>query len=418
MSKDFTQIISAKIKQLREDNNLSQEDLAKKLNITRPTLSKWENGLSEPSSSQLAQIGELFNVSTEVLLGNAQKSKNIIVVDTSIFIKTPIIIEELVEKFDEVLIPDIVIQELNNLKDRGYHNVKQKAWLAMVNLEKYRENPKVIITEAKYSDDDNNDTKIANVAKARAKKSLYDKIYMYSDDVLFGFLISGFSNLESITPKKYEEIFRDDQTNYNVFETQQFTDAVSNKNIKAVMNFNLTDIDVNRIESSSGMTPLIIAIRNRDYKMVNQLLEIKKLDINAKDRQKYKFTPLLHACQIKDLEIMKKLVDAGADVNMGSDGLNQGNTPLMVCAWSGFIDGVKYLMEQDICFNQQDNNGFTALHKACIKGFYKIAELLIDKTDIKIRDRNNKTADHHIDVLKNTNRPFLDLFEKHRLELL
>ncbi len=418
MMQNFTQIIAARIKQYREERNWSQQELAEKLLITRPTLSKWENGQSEPSSSQLAMLAQLFNVSIEMIFGNAKKASSVIVVDTSIFIKTPIVIEELVDKFDEVVIPDIVIQELNNLKDKGNSNVKQRAWLAMVTLQKYQEHQKVFFTNAKYLSDENNDTKIANVAKERAKKSLNDKVYMYSNDVLFSFLVTGFPNLESITPEKYQQIFNDNKTDYNVFETQKFTNEVSKRNINAVKNFKLNDIEVNIVDSTTGWTPLIIAIRNRDYNMVDQLLQIRKIDINAKDKHKYKFTPLLHACQLKDLEMMKILVEAGADVNMGSDGENQGNTPLMVCAWGGFIDGVKYLMEQDICFNQQDSNGFTALHKACIKGYYNIAELLIGKTDIKIRDKKNKTADKYIDVTKEKNRPFFELFEKYRGEIL
>ena len=39
--------ISENIKKFRQENNLSQEQLAEKLNIARQSVSKWENGVSQ-----------------------------------------------------------------------------------------------------------------------------------------------------------------------------------------------------------------------------------------------------------------------------------------------------------------------------------------------------------------------------------
>ncbi len=71
----------------------------------------------------------------------------------------------------------------------------------------------------------------------------------------------------------------------------------------------------------------------------------------------------------------------------------------MVCAWGGYVEGVKLLLEykKDICVNQQDSNGFTALIKACIRKNYEIAMLLADRTDVTIRSKENKTAYDYID---------------------
>ena len=79
-------------------------------------------------------------------------------------------------------------------------------------------------------------------------------------------------------------------------------------------------------------------------------------------------------------------------MELGSKGENFGNTPLMVCAWSGFENGVDFLLQQGACVNQQDNNGFTALMKACIKEHKNIIFTLSRITDIRIRDKKNKTA--------------------------
>ena len=79
----------------------------------------------------------------------------------------------------------------------------------------------------------------------------------------------------------------------------------------------------------------------------------------------------------------------------------------MVCAWHGFLEGVKFFLENGACANQQDNNGYTALTKACIKGYPAVAKLLIDKTDLNIRSRENKKAYEYI---KQSDQEFLALF--------
>ena len=39
----------------------TQEDLAKKLNVSRATISNWENGLSKPPTKFLKKMAELLN---------------------------------------------------------------------------------------------------------------------------------------------------------------------------------------------------------------------------------------------------------------------------------------------------------------------------------------------------------------------
>lgn len=56
------------LKVLRSKNNISQEDLANKLYVTRQTISKWESNLSSPDIEKLVVIQSLFGVSYEELL--------------------------------------------------------------------------------------------------------------------------------------------------------------------------------------------------------------------------------------------------------------------------------------------------------------------------------------------------------------
>ena len=57
-----------KISNLRKDNNMTQEDLAEKLNVSRQTISKWETNISIPDADNIVAISKLFNITTDELL--------------------------------------------------------------------------------------------------------------------------------------------------------------------------------------------------------------------------------------------------------------------------------------------------------------------------------------------------------------
>lgn len=54
---------------LRKARNLTQEDIAKKLNISAQAVSKWENDISSPDISLLPEIASIFNITIDELLG-------------------------------------------------------------------------------------------------------------------------------------------------------------------------------------------------------------------------------------------------------------------------------------------------------------------------------------------------------------
>lgn len=60
--------IGEKLYELRKEKNLSQEEVADKLNVTRQTISKWETNQSTPDFDKIIPICELFEISTEELL--------------------------------------------------------------------------------------------------------------------------------------------------------------------------------------------------------------------------------------------------------------------------------------------------------------------------------------------------------------
>ena len=57
------------MRDVRKDHNDTQASLGKKLNVATPTVSKWEQGASEPSLEMLKKICRLYQVTSDYLLG-------------------------------------------------------------------------------------------------------------------------------------------------------------------------------------------------------------------------------------------------------------------------------------------------------------------------------------------------------------
>ena len=58
-----------RIKELREDHDLTQSDLAKHVGIDQRTISNYETGKSNPDTYALIKIADYFNVSIDYLVG-------------------------------------------------------------------------------------------------------------------------------------------------------------------------------------------------------------------------------------------------------------------------------------------------------------------------------------------------------------
>ena len=62
------------IKEYRKKNNLTQQELANKLYVTKQAISKWENDKGIPDVSLYQSISNLLDVSIDELMGNEKKS--------------------------------------------------------------------------------------------------------------------------------------------------------------------------------------------------------------------------------------------------------------------------------------------------------------------------------------------------------
>ena len=63
-------MLGNRINQLRSSLGWSQVELAKRLNVSKQTVSNWENDNIQPSIEMLVRLSKIFGVSTDYLLGN------------------------------------------------------------------------------------------------------------------------------------------------------------------------------------------------------------------------------------------------------------------------------------------------------------------------------------------------------------
>ena len=58
-----------RLKELRLEKNMTQQELGNLVNISKMAISHWEKGHSEPSISQLIFLSEYFGVTVDYLVG-------------------------------------------------------------------------------------------------------------------------------------------------------------------------------------------------------------------------------------------------------------------------------------------------------------------------------------------------------------
>jgi ankyrin repeat protein len=171
-----------------------------------------------------------------------------------------------------------------------------------------------------------------------------------------------------------------------------------------------------RIQNKGGWSPLYLATDNRnieggDYptrKPDMDHLDIIKLlidggaDVNARMHSSTETrtvfthqwlyedgaTPFLRAAQSSDLVLMRFLLEHGADPKLNTD---DGTTPLMVASGIGWVEGVTYewsrdandesvkmLLDLGVDVNLHNSEGRTALMGAAHKGRNEIVQMLVD----------------------------------------
>lgn len=59
-------MLAKKLKQLRNESGLTQEQVAKKMNVTRSAIARWETDKGFPDITNLISISELYDITYDI----------------------------------------------------------------------------------------------------------------------------------------------------------------------------------------------------------------------------------------------------------------------------------------------------------------------------------------------------------------
>lgn len=77
--------IGKNISKFRKEQEMTQDQLAERLHVTRQAVSNWENGKTQPDVETLGQLAECFEVPVEMLIyGKSEAQGNKIVIERTV----------------------------------------------------------------------------------------------------------------------------------------------------------------------------------------------------------------------------------------------------------------------------------------------------------------------------------------------
>ena len=455
IQKDF---LRKRMIELREKNHKTQSDMAELIGCNKSTLSRAEKIGGDTSYKTV--LGFAHDYCDKLGLTSRQKDQflrgdRVVVTDTSALLKNSQLIDELSREYSRVIVPDIVVEELDSIKD---HNPKlaKKAWQILKSIGSGSNvttgNPAGERKAGSYDGQavkvaqgagrnppgkgrtgnpdgqdvkaaegagrnppgkgrpGNPDAQIVKVAE-KAAEEFHCQVDIITYDAGFAARLSGHATVKALYLEEYmvtKQNLMDIQSlkKINAYYADSYEDMES---VPGVTIPNREDINAYLPE---GNTLIISVVRNRNKPMNQRKEKIRWLighgaDVDRRDCGKYYFPPLSHAIQNRDFEMFRFLLhECRANPNVGSRNpydagkirqKNDGNMPLMIAAWDNRVEFVRELCaDPRISLNQQDGNGYTALMKACHWGWLECRDIIrAAGADERIVDRNGYTAEDH-----------------------
>lgn len=421
--------LCARLKELREKNNCSMEELAEKINrlddeygdgkqhrMNKSSISRTEAGKTtgktlEAMAKKYCRVFGLNGKQTDQFL----RGERVAIPDTSALLKNPQLIDELNREYSRVVIPKVVIDELNSIKNRDSGHLGRRAWEVIRGIS-YGDRT-ICMDYTGSPAEDNNDCRIMCIAQDASDK-YHCKVDIITDDTDYSAYLKGHESILAVHLREYMATRQELVNMEKLSEIDRYY-ADSYESCEAV-----PSVEEANAYLPDGNTLIISAVRNRNVPMEQRKEKIRWLlecgaDINKRDNSRRYFPALSHAVQMGDYEMFLFLLnECGADPNVGSRNpygcgkvrqKNEGNMPLMIAAWEGRKQFVEALCKDGrTSINQQDANGFTALMKACMNGHFadnreartkNIRDILLAAgADWKIVDLDGKTAEDWIDT--------------------
>lgn len=404
--------------ELREKNHKSQSEMAELLVVNKSTLSRVESGNS--GYKTILEYAKMYCDKLEVEGQQREifmRGEKIVVTDTSALLKNIQLIDELSKEYSKVIVPQIVIDELDKIKDHSPQALASRAWQILRSI---GSNPNVDAGE--YDGDDSGDIndKIIIAVAENASKKYHCSVDIITYDAGFAARLSGRETIQALFLENYMATKQDLSDIDSLKKLDEYY-ADSYEDVEEVLGIPALSKDDINAYLANGNTLIISAVRNKKHPLRQRIAKIRWLiehdaDVNRRDCGKYYFPPLSHAIQINDFEMFKFLLhDCQANPNIGSRNpydagkirqKNDGNMPLMIAAWDNRIPFVRELCaDPRTSLNQQDGNGFTALIKACYWGWLECRDILIAAgADEKIVDRDGYTAQDRYEEFLETGR--------------
>ena len=133
-----------------------------------------------------------------------------------------------------------------------------------------------------------------------------------------------------------------------------------------------------RFDIEGEKEKLVDASRSGDAPKVRRLLSLGLLDIGPGSAWRRE-TPLGEAASKGHNEVIRILLDAGADPNVGEKGLGKGWTPLHLAVQGGHEATAKLLLDAGANPDEEDDYGSTPLHYAACYGHEKAVTVLLER---------------------------------------
>ena len=367
IQKDF---LRKRMIELREKNHKTQSHMAELIGCNKSTLSRAEKIGGDTSYKTV--LGFAHDYCDKLGLTSRQKDQflrgdRVVVTDTSALLKNIQLIDELSREYSRVIVPDIVVEELDSIKD---HNKKlaKKAWQILRSIAS-GSNSNVVTGHCPGGQGKgrtgNPDGRIVKMAE-KAAEEFHCQVDIITYDAGFAARLSGHATVKALYLEEY------------MVTKQNLMDIQSLKKINAYYADSYEDM-----ESALGVT-----IPNRED--INAYLPEGNTLIISVVRCRNK--PLLPECRANPNVGSRNPYDAGKIRQK-----NDGNMPLMIAAWDNRVEFVRELCaDPRISLNQQDGNGYTALMKACHWGWLECRDIIrAAGADERIVDRNGYTAEDH-----------------------
>ncbi|SEM22504.1 Ankyrin repeat [Butyrivibrio sp. ob235] len=434
MADNSIPFISKRMAELRNKNGLTLEEMALKIHnsegvkidktyISKAEAGKYKEGKLEEYARRYCKALGMSDRQTEQFL----RGEKIAIPDTSALLKNTHLVDTLSREYGRVIIPEIVVDELVRIKNNYDHKystgISKRAWEVEKSI-KESEKAKVFSYTGDGSEE-NDDKKIITIAKDVVEKYSAD-VDIISEDVDYSVYLKQ-DEIVHISALFLREYLATKQNLVNMDCLLKVNEYYGDDYSK-IQPPSKDEIDA---YLQDGSTLIISCVKRTDIPIERRMKKIKWLienhaDVNKRESANKYLPALSWAIQLKNQDEMVKFLldECGANPNAGSRNphgagkvrqRNEGNMPLMIAAWWGKVEIVKMLCaHKDISINQQDENGFTALIKACANGHVKCRDILIDAgADTRIVDINGKDYQKHYEEFLELG-PLKDRFKRNK----